>query len=280
MLGTSESGQVVYFVATTPLTTVAGPNGKSAEAGKANLYRWQEGANPPISFVAALEDGGPGQYETSDYGDWSPGGSPPSSVNTPAEKTARVSADGQSAVFSSRRSLTGIPNLSRGCDSIHNAGEREPSPCAEFFRYAAAAGNLDCISCNPTGELPLNRATIGTELINAADHTLVLPAIGLPRNLSADGDRFFFQTPDSLVEADVNGGRGCVPASEQKEKCLDVYEWEAPGTPEGSCHQVEADGGCLYLISSGDGIEPSILWRCRSGRQERLYPHRFPVGSR
>jgi DNA-binding beta-propeller fold protein YncE len=257
MLGSSGSGRVAYFVAKAALTASRpGPGGKTAEPGQANLFRWEEGATPPLSFVTTLENGGPNQYGTSDYGDWSPSAVDLASQASPAARTARVSSDGQAVVFSSHRALTGAPNMARGCDS---SGTTSLAPCAEFFRYSAADGTLDCVSCNPTGERPLNNATLGTGFINAADFTNVLPSIALPRNLSADGDRFFFQTPDSLVGSDVNGGPGCAAAAEQKERCLDVYEWEAAGTPEGSCEQVEIDGGCLYLISSGDGDKPSYF---------------------
>ena len=46
--------------------------------------------------------------------------------------------------------------------------------------------------------------------------------------------------------------------------CRDVYEWEAPGTPGGSCTTSSgayspANGGCIYLLSTGTGIYPSYL---------------------
>jgi hypothetical protein len=62
------------------------------------------------------------------------------------------------------------------------------------------------------------------------------------RNLSADGNRVFFETPDQLVSTDVNG-------------VSDVYEWEADGT--GSCQSDRQDGGCLYLLSTGTSPLPS-----------------------
>jgi hypothetical protein len=253
MLGASDSGQVAYFVSTTLLTTTPGPGGATAEAGRANLYRWQEGASPAITFVAALDDGslesvGVGD---SDSRDWSPFNTYPGNEGTVTAKTARVSADGGVVVFSSRRSLTGMPNLSRGCD-----GEQRIAPCAEFFRYAAASKTLACVSCSPAGIQPVNGASIGTEYINAADLPLRLAAPVLTRNLSANGNRFFFQTPDSLSPADKDGP-GCTATADEEETCLDVYEWEAQG--EGSCTSATEDGGCLYLISGGDVDEPSYF---------------------
>ncbi|HEY2054316.1 MAG TPA: hypothetical protein VGH14_10320 [Solirubrobacterales bacterium] len=253
MPGASESGKTVYFASTTALTAVPGPGGKTAEAGQANLYSWQEGASPAISFVATLQDGPSYGSESSeaDSRDWSPSNLSP--VNpVPVAKTARVSADGGTIVFSSRRALTGAPNMARGCNKVG----REPRPCAEFFRYVAATKTLDCISCSPTGVQPLNGATMGTAYINAADNPLTFASPILPRNLSAGGDRFFFQTPDSLIASDRNR-RDCTATTTEQESCLDVYEWEAPG--QGTCKTATMDGGCLYLISSGEGEEPSYF---------------------
>ena len=64
------------------------------------------------------------------------------------------------------------------------------------------------------------------------------------RNLSPDGNRVFFQTPDQLVAGDENS-------------VTDVYEWEAKGT--GSCKSEVENGGCLYLISTGTSDQPSYF---------------------
>ncbi len=257
MLGASESGQVVYFASTTALTTVPGPGGATPVTGEANIYRWQEGANPAISFVAAAKDGelygGSASAFEGDARDWSPSDVDPGNSGTVTTKTARVSADGNVVVFSSHQSLTGSPNRAFGCNVL---GGSKAAKCAEFFRYSAASGTLDCISCSPTGRQPLNGASIGTGYINAADLPLVFASPVLTRNLSADGNRFFFQTPDSLAANDQNG-TNCVASATEQESCLDVYEWEAQG--EGTCTSASANGGCLYLISGGTGDEPSYF---------------------
>jgi hypothetical protein len=256
MLGASESGKIAYFVSTTELTSAPGPGGRTAKPGEANLYRWQEGASPAIAFVAALRNGTIPTNSTSDFGDWTPVSFDPTNQGTPLARTARVSADGSSLVFSSHNALTGAVNGAPGCNSGRLAGPLES--CAEFFRYSAAADTLDCISCDPTGARPLGGATVGTPIINAADPPIVLPAPAMSRNLSAGGDRFFFQTPDPLVAHDVNARGGCsFNATSEVLSCLDVYEWEAPGT--GSCSHAVADGGCLNLISSGQADGPSYF---------------------
>jgi hypothetical protein len=82
----------------------------------------------------------------------------------------------------------------------------------------------------------------------------------LSRNLSADGDRVFFESTDALVAADINGEEGCPIVGGQHQQypaCKDVYEWEANG--RGSCHSDVQGGGCLYLISTGRSKEPSLF---------------------
>ena len=60
MLGSSESGQVAYFAADAVLTGAEeGPRGETAQAEQPNIYRWQEGATPALSFVATLRGGEP-----------------------------------------------------------------------------------------------------------------------------------------------------------------------------------------------------------------------------
>ncbi len=255
LFGTSESGQTAYFVATTALTTEPGPGGTTAEAGQPNVYRWREGEKHPLSFVATLKGGLLGNWYQNDSPDWSPA---IESNGQEYPKLARVSADGSAVVFSSLRALTGLENRSRNCNVTDRNGGAQP--CLEFFRYSATTGALDCVSCDPTGVRPLGPASMGTPLIDAEDLTNVYPAPNLPRNLSADGSRFFFQTPDPLVAADGNGDSGCrVQGGENKATCMDVYEWEAPG--KGSCPgtTANANGGCLFLISTGKSQEASYF---------------------
>jgi hypothetical protein len=71
----------------------------------------------------------------------------------------------------------------------------------------------------------------------------------VPRNLSADGARVFFESDEALVSQDENDQ-------------TDVYEWEAEGA--GSCTSASmtfnaASGGCLYLISTGQSAQQSYF---------------------
>ena len=151
----------------------------------------------------------------------------------------RVTPDGAHLAFDSRASLTGYDNnASNGtnCGTTPGVGGGSPEPllCPETYLYDAAANRLICASCNPSGARPIGPSEL---------HWLGSP-LYRPRNLSADGSRVFFTSRDALLPGDTNG-------------LSDVYEWEAVGS--GSCQSSTADGGCLYLISSGSGASNSYF---------------------
>ena len=137
----------------------------------------------------------------------------------------------------------------------------------EFYRYSTATGTT-CISCNPTGQNPLGPASLQSREGIAPSAQGSVPGgistTNFSRNLSSDGDFVFFESPDALTHEDTNGDSGCVPFKSSNptgayRECQDVYEWEAAGTPGGSCHIVEVNGGCLYLLSSGQSQAASFF---------------------
>ncbi len=146
----------------------------------------------------------------SDHLDWAPR---PDALGEP--NSGRVSADGSAVLF---------------------------SRATELYRYSATAGRLDCVSCAPAG-LPSSAAYVASGDHGSGANVVLSPKI-LTRNLSADGDRAFFETSGALLNSDTNG-------------VSDVYEWEAKGS--GSCESEAQGGGCLYLISSGRSSRPSYF---------------------
>lgn len=145
-----------------------------------------------------------------------------------ATGTARVSADGSHLLFLSDAELTGYPNEGQ----------------AEVFLFGplpgAASPVLTCVSCNPSGEQPQGPASIPGARPNGSG-VAAFDAYK-PRDLSASGNRVFFESGDALVSQDTNGGT------------TDVYEWEAAG--EGTCVRA---GGCVELISDGRSLLPSYF---------------------
>jgi hypothetical protein len=219
VLGASEDGSYVYFAANGVLAPGASPGdcvGGNFPNGPCNLYVSHEGATTFIAPVDAFHD----------RDDWAPR----TRTSNGKVKSSRLSADGTVLLFSSRQSLTGYDN--RGATPAICSG----SPCPEFFRYDAPEEELACISCNPAGVRPRGLAAL------ASDREFLLDPLRftfLTRNLSADGDRVFFESSDALLPTDTNGVK-------------DVYEWEAEGA--GTC---DTAGGCLYLLSSGTSPDPS-----------------------
>jgi hypothetical protein len=223
VLGTSEDFSYIYFAASGVLAPGASSAACSGSSG-CNLYVYHEGT---IKFIGRAD----GNLQASDAWTAEPVG------NGAAEgRTSRVSADGHTLVFRSRQKLTGYDNTPT---TPAACGE---SPCNEFYRYSAPEEALTCISCDPAGTRPEGEAGLGnTQPIGLHGNTSFT---FLTRNLSTDGNRFFFDTDDSLLPSDVNG-------------VTDVYEWEAKS--EGSCESERLNGGCLYLLSPGNGPKRSFF---------------------
>jgi sugar lactone lactonase YvrE len=243
VLGTSTDGSYLYFAANGDLDgsgpAVAGncraaASGSSTLNGSGNCSLYLAHAGQ-VSFIAPLKAGG----GESDATDWEPQGQ--LTERAAAENTARVSADGKTLLFRSQEKLTEYNN--RGV--------------AALYRFNTEEG-LSCVSCSPSGVAP-----VGPPNVQSIEPALSVvkppgkPAI-LTRNLSADGKRVFFETPDKLVAEDTDGEESC-PLTGQASvpTCQDVYEWEAKGS--GSCASSEENGGCLYLLSSGTSAEPAFF---------------------
>ncbi len=220
VLGSSADGSYVYFAASGALAPGASPERCAGDnfIGTCNLYLLHSGTT---TFIARLDKHG-------DENDWLAKYSPAGAGQL---REARV-ADNGTLVFGSTQSLTDY-DTTPTC----SAGEG----CHEFFRYDPAKTELTCLSCVVTGVPPTESARLESPR-NAYDASPNNDL--LTRNISADGRRVFFDSPDPLVPADVNG-------------VVDPYEWEAEGT--GSCKSTEVSGGCLYLLSTGSSPDPSYL---------------------
>jgi hypothetical protein len=123
VLGMSDGGDIVYFVARGALTA-------EANAGEDNLYVAQDGT---VQFVATLS--------SEDGTDW---------TREVQERTVRLTPDGTHLLFLSQASLTGYNNT----DAV--SGNRD----AELFLYSLGAPKPVCVSCNPSGARPLGPASI------------------------------------------------------------------------------------------------------------------------
>jgi hypothetical protein len=245
LLGVNPAGSAGYFIGRGVLAA-------KAEVGKENLYRFAEKAAGGfrITFIATLAKGGAVDRRNV---------SPKVNLNESLGRTSRLSENGEALLFASANSLTGYDNVN--AEGISCPG----GSCPELYLYSAQTGKVTCVSCDPTGSPPLGAASLQTQFFNAYFTPAAAPAVSFSRNLSADGTKVFFQTPDPLVASDTNGEATC-PASGGEVgqhnlagtgRCQDVYEWEAVGS--GSCKVAEANGGCLYLLSTGQSPDPTYF---------------------
>jgi hypothetical protein len=204
----------------TPAGGVVGVLGASEDGSRvyyataSGLFLWSAGTTSEVVGAA-------GAAQSSDY--------------PPTTGTARLSPDGTHLAFLSKASLTGYDNTDQ------QTGE----PDSEVFLYAAPSGgggSLDCVSCNPTGERPLGPSTIPGAIANGdLESDPGATDVYKPRNLSAAGNRLFFDSRDQIVPEDASAAQ-------------DVYRWESQGS--GTCAK---PGGCLALISSGKSSDSSFF---------------------
>jgi len=221
----AQDGSAAYFVSPSVLTGVPNPNGEEPQLGAQNLYLSKEGA---ISFVGVVTDrdveGEPiSGFETVDgLGLWVVAANPqfPGRFGV---VPARSTPDGNVLLFKSRASLSDYDSDGK----------------AQIYRYDSPAGQLECLSCNPTGAPSSDDATLQTEKREGIP--LFFSQAWL-ENLRADGKRAFFESSEPLVPGDSDGLK-------------DVYEWEAQGV--GTCARSQ---GCLHLISSPGSLRGEYLW--------------------
>jgi hypothetical protein len=225
----------------------AGPTALSDDAksiyfvSQLNLYMWRQGEG--VRHVATLDD---------------TNGTAPSNPDSPmwrmewkriGLRAARVSPDGERLLFASYAQLDLAYDTTE--DSPEDCGDPEEAGdhCRQIYLYDAPSGETSCLTCVAgapvSGDANLfgngdDRRPFGDNSQRTVDGPL-----DLPRNLSADGRRAFFETARQLVTGDENDA-------------IDVYEWE----------DSDLDGeGELRLVSSGRGASDSkFLDASASGR--------------
>ncbi len=143
VLGVSNNGESVYFVAKGVLAGASGEGAKPVE-GEPNMYLWRDG-DAPI-FIGTLSGGDGGEVqpfsswpskEPSDgyfYGDWQAG---------LGQRTSRVTGSGGGVVFMSDQSLS-VPGYPHGYPT--------PPGTDEVYVYEAGSNSLFCASCGSTRE--------------------------------------------------------------------------------------------------------------------------------
>jgi hypothetical protein len=231
VLGASENGSYVYFVA-------RGDLAKGATAGGDNLYLWEDGATrfiATLSFPGGAECGSkPNECANKIYVEHIFGNAVDQNYVEPgldvwssnlSYKVAEVSPDGRYLVFMSKASLTGYQNTRSGA-----LGEKDGERVSEVYLYDATANRLMCASCIPDGARP-----VGESYLPPSESVLYQPAY------ITDSGRVFFDSQEALLSDAMNGATG-------------VYEYE---------------NGQLYLISYGLSVGSSYFDAANVGVPEQ-----------
>ena len=265
MLGASENGSTIYFVANGVLAPGA-VHGTCARTNSAltpppgatcNLYKeqfsegkWQE---PQLVAVLSAED----------QPDWARSQENPELFN----QTARVSSNGDFLAFMSDRPLTGYDNQDI------NSGR----PDEEVFLYDREHERVVCVSCNPSPEVRPTGMFDTQEAGEPQEGPLVDPKSGVwPGRWLAgsipgwtptstftnpyqsryllDNGRLFFNGADALVPHAVEHRAENAEGHQYEVGVENAYEYEPQGV--GSCQQA---GGCVSLISGGGSEHESAF---------------------
>lgn len=244
-MGFSRDLSRIYLESTEVCGTNAGANGSHATAGSPNLYLYESGQScgaGDLRYIATL---GPGEAGVNETGGGPEAGNSPIHPQ-PSVRTSRVSTDGTVAIFTSAEPLTGITN--------NDVASGKPD--AQVFLFDAGQGpegKLVCLSCSPTGAAPTGQSVSfsGESWVSGAIPGWI-DEFHAGNALADGGGRVFFESFSRLTPGDRNDQR-------------DVYEWEAAAGEAqclgelGSEVFVPASGGCLSLISSGEGDQPSFF---------------------
>ena len=220
LVGVSEDGEYVYFVADGVLSEGKSAKGREPASGEPNLYLRHAGVTTFIATLSGKDDDFTAGSEEAD-GDWQ--------ADT-GHRTAGVTPDGRSLVFMSRQRLTGYDS------------ERGGTSVTEVFVYDARSDRLTCASCNPSGEGPATSNGVFGSFLPVSESLVGYQ----PRVISDDGSRVFFDSIEPLVAQHTSG-------------VLNVYEWEREGTV-GCPVATSRWGGCIYLLSGGQSAENSYFF--------------------
>lgn len=203
----SADGSHVYFIAEEEIEG-------EGEPGEPNLFVWS-GAS--VKYIATVLPSDLVQTSSSaelvgvpaltKWTTWVTNPPAVASKQGPGGDSSRSTPDGRVLVFESRARLT----------PYENAGH------TEIYRYDAGEDELACVSCN---------SRVGEAEGDARLQALEVVTTAVIYNVSDDGSRVFFETPEALVEEDTNESN-------------DVYEWE----------DEEGAAGASRLISSGSTHE-------------------------
>jgi virginiamycin B lyase len=252
VLGVSQDGSYVYFVANGVLAAGASAGDCDSQndevrEGECNLYVWHAGLMAFIARLNGSSDVKPDVQQRRDRGE--------SEGPDAGFKSSRVDPAGTALLFTSHEKLVGYENA--GYDELY------------LYRAASEAGpaTLRCVSCNPDHVAADAEAYLGHDGLEVAGPSS-RNTVYLPRNLSENGGRAFFQTTETLQ---TEGESGTQPSTNGQ---MNVYEWEEAG--EGSCPAGQGEG-CVYLLSTGQSTNESFFGDASANGDDVFFFTRQPL---
>jgi hypothetical protein len=226
VLGASTDGSYVYFTVNQGQLVAGNPTGDTGgPVGNARIFVWHAGTVHEVGAV---------NITTELFNMYGQG-------TLAFQKDSSVTPDGKHLVFLTEGtqellSLYGKPEYDHGlnCPSITPA-------CSEVYVYDATAdggaGDLQCASCNPTGQPASSDASFDAgKLERGGAHGTAYQ----PRVVTDDGRFVFFDSYEQLVAEDEN-------------TAADTYEFD---TATGRVHLISSgrgSGNQLFMDASADG---------------------------
>ncbi|HEX3323562.1 MAG TPA: hypothetical protein VHR65_00275, partial [Solirubrobacterales bacterium] len=189
----SGDGSHAYFVARGVLTAAPSPVGKTAQAGKPNLYMWERDAAHPggrTAFIGTLQSTCGGEGDCSGWQDSLRDNARAVPLLGVDPVDTAIGGDGHILAFS-----TNAPLL----------GEDQDGEQSDIYRYEADSASLELISAAAPG-VPGNGA-FPARAISAPTGNAGAAFAQSGRWVSEDGETFTFLTTEPLVPGDVNGLR-------------------------------------------------------------------------
>jgi hypothetical protein len=228
IFGAGEDGNTVFFVAGGQIVSGAPTN------PGLKIYRWRwNGGSPKVDYL--------GPYVSLSESGFDPELTYTNTVqfNDPNfdRRGARVTPDGRHLLIGSYLAL----DRAADHDSMN-----------DLYRWDEAEG-WRCVSCQPPGVPSAGHANLWQptpneerSVFNSGLYTRWPWSV---HSISDDGRHVFFETPDALLPADINGEAGCTGIEGGSTgglyyTCGDVYEW---------------NDGTLSLISSGNDSAGATL---------------------
>jgi hypothetical protein len=171
----STDGSIVYFTATGVLSPEPNSQGETAQAGASNLYVYD--ANTGTTRFVAPGNGIEGVRSAQ------------RALSAGETVTSQATPDGRHLVFRSSEHITSYDNAAAACEGS----------CAEVYLYDEPGNRVVCVSCDPSGAPPTSSAELPAEMKVDRIGRNVPQTVPVPRFVSDNGERVFFNSTDQLT---------------------------------------------------------------------------------